>query len=102
MLTDALPQWKRFTNGPVTTPGSRPIHRVLSSESAAKDDTVYNLVRSCVLSSLLLGMTLALTVAGLTNVSAKIPYFFWIPLSFGALGIAGSTYMNLRQRCRRH
>jgi|SRR5712692_9070930 len=98
MLTDALPQWKRFANGPVTTPGSRPIHRVLSSESAAKDDTIYNLVRSCVLSSVLVGATLALTFAGLTNLSEKVPYFFWIPLSFGALGVAGSTYINLRQR----
>ena len=87
-----------FGPGPKTRT-SPPAISVVPSQTAAKTHAKSRrLVRSCVAATWLFGATSALGLAHVFSLYDVVPSVFWLPLAIGSLGVAGSTYWNLRRR----
>jgi hypothetical protein len=54
-------------------------------------------LRSCISASAICFMTFVLGIGELIDIWKFAHPLFWFPLSFGSLGIAGSTYISLRR-----
>ncbi len=81
----------------ITTGSYSPIEVKLLSQKSKLSPKVNRLLLSCILSSAIFLISLTLGLAAAAGLFHDQSSLFWLPITFGSLGVSGSTYISIRR-----